>query len=187
MTEVPNHAGTGTGAPAERRANRYIDKLQVPVRLAQPGLDPRDGFLMLAPRIGSEDRIESLLELLNSRRTVIPFITEVDHSVLLINRTSIDWIAVRPSTPPGCILPPGVEWNQSERAELLFADRRRVEVSIAWYAENSGHRLSDFLNACDSFVASLAGFGLLIWNKNRVLEWRILGPGSRARDGRTGA
>lgn len=168
-----NHEEAGAG-PNMDPASLHIEKVQVPVRLAQPNLDPRDGFLMLLPRLGAEARIESLLELLNSRRTVIPFTTEDDGSVRLINRTSVDWIAARSSTPPDCILPPGLDWNHGERAELLFADGRRVQVEVEWYAGASGHRLSDFLNVCDTFVASRTRFGMLIWNKSRVLEWRIL-------------
>jgi hypothetical protein len=180
VAEIPEEAGEPN---ADHRASRHVEKIQVPVRLAQPSLDPRDGSLMLLPRVGAEARTESLLEHLNSRRTVIPFITEDDRSTLLVNRISIDWILASPSTPPDCLLPPGVEWNRGERAELLFADRRRVEVEVEWYAENSEQRLSDFLNMCDTFVASRTRFGMLIWNKSRVLEWRILGPPAPPRTG----
>ncbi len=170
------------GRLADREAAVYVHKMRVPARLSQPNLDPRDGCFLLDPRegwfvlyphVGGEPRAESLLELLNSRRSVIPFILTGDASVLLLNRTNIDWVAVSPKVPPELIFPPGLEPNRTQRVELRFIDESRVEATIEWRAQPGQERLSDYLNACDAFVASRAGFGTLIWNKERIREARI--------------
>jgi hypothetical protein len=153
----------------------YVAKLQVPVRLSQPQLAPRDGHFLLFPQHGNESRPESLLELLNSGRTVIPFILAGDHTVLLLTRLNVDWVAVGSNVDPALVFPPGLEHNRSERVELRFIDESRVDAHVEWYVGAGGNRLSDFLNTCDAFVASRTGFGTLIWNKHRIRETRILG------------
>jgi hypothetical protein len=145
----------------------------VPVRLSQPNLDPRDGWFMLFPHVGVEKRSESLLELLNSRRSVIPFIVAGDASVLLLTRINIDWVAVGPNVDPALVYPSGLSRNTRQRLELRFIDESRVDAEIEWYSESGQERPSDFLNVCDTFVAARTGFGTLIWNKTRLREARI--------------
>jgi len=152
----------------------YVEKVQVPVRLSQPVLQPRDGHFLLFPARGSERRSESLLELLNSRRAFIPFIVAADAAVLLVTRRNIDWVAVGPSVIPSLILPLGFEPNRSQLAELRFADDTHVEATVEWYATDDGARLSDYLNSCDEFVASRTRLGTVIWNKHRIHEIRVL-------------
>ncbi len=154
--------------------SHYLHKLSVPARLSQPLLAPRDGNFLLFPHQGTEARPESLLELLNSRRSVIPFILAGDKTVLLLTRVNIDWVALSPSVDPALVLPAKLERNHGQRVELRFIDESRVEAVVEWYAEAGGDRLSDYLNICDTFVASRTGFGTLIWNRQRIRETRIL-------------
>lgn len=166
------------------RSERYVEKVRVPVRLSQPNLDPRDGCFLLFPQVGNEQRTESLLELLNSFRNVIPFILTGDDSVLLLTRTNIDWVAVSPAVDRKLILP-SIEWTESQRVELRFLDERRVDAEVQWFSHVHQDRLSDFLNVCDTFVPAQTGFGTLIWNKDRLREARIL-PSAAQRFGETG-
>jgi hypothetical protein len=148
----------------------HVPKIGVPARLSQPNLAPRDGCFQLFPKTGPTQRPESLLELLNSRRCVIPFILAGDASMLLLTRSNIDWVAVGPQVEAELVLPPGLEHNCAQQVELRFVDESRVDATIEWFTETGQERLSDFLNACDTFVASRAGFGTLIWNKERIRE-----------------
>ena len=160
----------------------YVEKVRVPVRLAQPNLAPRDGWFLLFPCVGAEQRTESLVELLNSRRSVIPFIPSGDVSVLLLTRSNIDWVAVSPGVEPTLVFPPGLERNQGQRVGLRFLDESRVEATIDWFSERGQERLSDYLNVCDTFVVGRTGFGTLIWNKQRIREVQIASDDvSRAR------
>jgi len=95
----------------------YVQKLRVPVRLSQPNLDPREGWFLLLPRLGQENRPETILELLNTSRSVIPFIQGDDVSVLLLTRQNIDWVAVGPGVASNLVFRPtrpsrtSSEWN----------------------------------------------------------------------------
>ena len=73
---------------------QVIQKLRAPVRLSQPGETPVDGHLCLTPEINGERRPETILELLNSPRRVIPFLRDADDSVVLLTRLNVDWVVV---------------------------------------------------------------------------------------------
>jgi hypothetical protein len=157
----------------------YVRKLQVPVRLSQPNLAPRDGSFQLYPTIGKENRPETVLELLNSERSVIPFILEGDATVLLLTRMNVDWVALGPGVETRLVAPPNDPITHEQRAELRFIDESRVEAMLRWNEEQKAVRLSDFLNATEAFLAARTGFGTLIVNKARIREMRIIGDTQR--------
>jgi hypothetical protein len=151
----------------------YVQKLRVPVRLSQPNQEPRDGWFLLFPRLDREDRPESILELLNSSRSVIPFIGADDAGVTLLTRVNIDWVAVGAQVAERLIFPPAGGVTHEQRVELRFIDESRVEAVMQWQAGEKDARLSDHLNSSGDFVAARTGFGTLIVNKQRVRETRI--------------
>jgi hypothetical protein len=158
---------------------RYVEKLRVPVRLSQPSLPPREGCLLLFPDT-AHGRPECVLELLNSPRHVIPFILAGDESVLLLTRSNIDWVAVGSGVADYLVVPPDRAVTNEQRVELRFVDESRVEAVIGWGVNDESSRLSDFLNARESFFAANASFGTLIVNKLRVRESRVIhGAGRR--------
>jgi len=168
---------TGGGSAS---VSAYVQKLRAPVRLSQPNQDPRDGWLLLYPQVEAEGRTESLVELLNSKRDVIPFIPTDDTSVLLLTRLNIDWVVVGSGVERSFVFPPGGFPTREQRAEMQFVDLRRLEVGIQWRAEGELIRLSDFLSSPVDFVTAQTGFGTLIVNKHRVREIRITHPEARA-------
>lgn len=158
------------------------EKIPVPVRLSQPKCAPLEGRFLLRPRLGRRTDPESLVELLNSRRTVLPFIVagQRDAETMLLVRFNIDWVMVDLSVDPELIFPAKLERNRGEGVELRFMDESRVVATIQWYASHKKVRLSDFLNQSDRFIASQVSHGTLIWNRDRVRAARIL-PVSRLR------
>ena len=72
----------------------HVSKLRAAVRLSQPHRDPRDGWFLLFPDFDESGRAETVLELLNSPRLVIPFIQNEDEGVRLLVRDNIDWVAI---------------------------------------------------------------------------------------------
>ena len=160
--------------------SKHVQKVRVPVRLSQPNLDPRDGSFLLLPRLESEDRPETIVDLLNSSLTVIPFIVGEDDAVLLVMRANIDWVAVGDGVPPALIHPPGARGHRQQRVQLRFVDESRVDAVIEWSDEHGGVRLSDFLNSGDPFVAVRTGFGTLLVNKLRIRETLIVSEASSA-------
>lgn len=153
----------------------FVQKLRVPVRVSQPQSQPRDGSLLLFPHIGRGTRPETLLELLNSPRTVIPFVPAQDDEVLLLSRRNIDWVAVSEDVPAELVVPPGPSPTHEHGAELRFLDESRVEVRVRWNSPDSTVRISDHLNAHAEFIIVEAGFGVLIVNARRIRETRLIG------------
>lgn len=151
----------------------HVDKLRILARLAQPNLTPRDGYFLLFPTIGKEGRAESLFELLNSSRAVIPFLLKEDRSVLLLTRLNIDWVSVSNVTRNLLLFPPNHLGGRQQAVELRFVDESRVEAVVMWQPRNEGERLSDVLNRPEVFVATQTSFGALLVNKNRIREMRV--------------
>ena len=162
--------------------SKHVQKVRVPVRLSQPNLDPRDGWFLLLPRLEREDRPETIVDLLNSSLSVIPFIVGEDDAVLLVMRANIDWVAVGDGVSPTLIHPPGARVHHQQRVQLRFIDESRVDAIIEWRDDHGGVRLSDFLNSGDPFVAARTGFGTLLVNKLRIREARIVAGASAASD-----
>ncbi len=164
-----------------------IPKLRAAVRLSQPRLDPRDGWVLLFPDVDDSGRAETVLELLNSDRLVVPFLHREDSSVLLLVRENVDWVAVGANVPNELVFPPDWKSDLSDRVELVFVDDRRIEATIRWGGAETGTRLSDFLGSQDLFIVAEAGFGTLIVNKRRLREIRIVStspsPLASARNG----
>lgn len=152
----------------------HVSKLRAAVRLSQPDHDPRDGWFLLFPDFDDSGRPETVLELLNSSRLVIPFIQNEDESVRLLVRDNIDWVAIAAGVESRLVFPPDRQAEQQQRVELCFLDERRIEATIRWGDGVSGIRLSDFLDSRDPFVAADAGFGTLMVNKRRIREVRIV-------------
>lgn len=161
-----------------------IPKLRAAVRLSQPRHDPRDGWFLLFPDVGDSGRAETVLELLNSARLVIPFLEREDQTVLLLVRKNIDWVAIGADVEPRLVFPPGRQTAFHQRVEIGFVDERRVEATIRWGDAAQKTRLSDFLDSPDAFFAVEASFGTLMVNKRRIREIRIVeGNGAHAPPG----
>lgn len=165
--------------------DRVVSKLWVAVRLAQPQLVPRDGWLQLFPNLDSFDRPETVLELLNSPRLVVPFLRKEDEAVVLLVRENIDWVAIGPSEAQHLVVPPDAKAAHQQRVELGFLDDRRITATVRWGDFATRERLSDFLNAPAQFIAAEAAFGTLIVNKRRLREFRILDAGHTASEAAT--
>ena len=160
----------------------HVSKLRAAVRLSQPHRDPRDGWFLLFPDFDESGRAETVLELLNSPRLVIPFIQNEDEGVRLLVRDNIDWVAIAAGVDAGLVFPPDRQAAQQQRVELCFLDERKLEATIRWGDGTSGVRLSDFLDSRDPFVAADAGFGTLMVNKRRIREVRIVEGNSSPHD-----
>lgn len=161
--------------------DKVVSKLWVAVRLAQAQLVPRDGWFQLFPDHAALGRPETVLELLNSPRFVIPFLRREDEAVVLLVRENIDWVAIGPGAEPHLILPPDGRTALQQRVDLAFLEDRRITATVRWGDYLAKERLSDHLNGPEQFIAAEAAFGTLIVNKRRLREVRILDP-----DGSTG-
>lgn len=153
---------------------RVVEKRPVPVRLSQSGQSPLDGDLMLFPAVGPDERPETLLELLNGTRQVIPFIQSEDGQVVLVVRPNIGWVAVRREANPRLLFPPSYRVTHVQPVQLYFTDENRIEAAIEWDQSNPHHRLSDHLNDSTDFFPVRASFGLVFINRQRLRQLRII-------------
>ncbi len=151
-----------------------VPKLRAGVRLGQPLHDPRDGWLLLFPVLDGAGRPETVFDLLNSTRQVIPFLQRENDDVLLLVRDNIDWVAIDNHVESKLIFPPGRLAGLEQRVELRFVDERKIAATISWGDPATPTRLSDFLGSPDPFVAAEARFGTLLVNKRRLREIRIV-------------
>lgn len=152
----------------------YIPKIRAAVRLSQQQRAPRDGWFLLYPDVRDAGRPETVLELLNSARLVIPFLQQEDNRVLLLVRENIDWVAVGAGTSDDLVFPPGRRVGLSQRVELAFIGEQKIAATIHWTDVKPTMRLSDFLDSQDPFVAAETGFGQLLVNKRRIREVHIV-------------
>lgn len=148
--------------------NKHIEKKRATVRVCLAGGDDLDGFFMLAPRAEHRDGAETILELLNSGKRVIPLILSDDDSVFLVTRTRIDWVAAGPGVDPGLVCPPTYLVSREERVEIQFGDGRAIEGMVQMEVEDGFARVSDFLNLADDFFPMETRFGTVVVNKNRM-------------------
>lgn len=152
----------------------YVKKISVPARVSQPNLQPRDGNFLLFPLIHSGDRPETLLELLNSRRTVIPFILAETSEVLLLTRLNIDWVVIHGAADPSLLFPAPRRATREQRVDLRLLDETHVNAIVQWNSPKNDVRLSDFLNEDTTFIAARTDFGTLLINKFRVRETQVI-------------
>jgi hypothetical protein len=149
-----------------------IQKLRAPVRLSQPGESPHDGFLCLLPELDGR-RPETILELLNSSRRVIPFLRPADDSVVLLTRLNIDWVVVGAQVDPAWVMPRRFPGTREQSVQLHFLDGRSMEGDVRWHSPGADIRLSDFLNDPADFYPLATRVGTLMVNKSRVRETRV--------------
>lgn len=150
-----------------------IQKLRAPVRLSQPGDSPLDGYFCLLPDVHGPGVPETILELLNSSRRVIPFFRIADDNVVLFTRLNIDWVMPGAQVDPGWVMPRRVHATREQNVHLQFFDGREMEGAVRWTSPGADIRLSDFLNDAADFYPLVTRVGILMVNKNRVRETRV--------------
>lgn len=153
---------------------QVIQKLRAPVRLSQPGETPVDGYLCLMPEIDGEHRPETILELLNAPRRVIPFLRDADDSVVLLTRLNIDWVVVGNQVLQDWVMPKRSPAMREQKVRLHFVDGGMMEGHVRWSSPAADIRLSDYLNDAADFYPLVTRLGILMVNKNRVREARVI-------------
>jgi hypothetical protein len=151
-----------------------IQKLRAPVRLSQPGESPLDGYFCLLPDIDGRGSPETILELLNSSRRVIPFFRIADDNFVLFTRLNIDWVMPGAQVDSNWVMPRRVHATREQRVHLQFFDGREMEGDARWTSPGADIRLSDFLNDPADFYPLVTRMGILMVNKNRVRETRVV-------------
>ena len=149
------------------------------MRVSFAGGDPADGYLCLAPHSELHEGRETMLELLNSDKRVVPFLCQ-DGEVVLLTLRHVDWVLAGPGVDLSAVFPPTYIVAREERVELCFADGRCMDGKIQMEVTEDFTRASDFLNAGARFYPIRTRLGLMLVNKDRVSETRLAEARERA-------
>lgn len=165
----------------------HVDKLRALVRVSYFGNEPVDGFYHLSPRAAFHAGPETVLELLNSKLRVIPFLASGDDAVRLLTRLNIDWVMAGAHVDESLVCPPEFTGRLGEVVQVSFQDERRIEGTLRVESSQQQLRASDFLNLSDDYYPLDTRVGILLVNKSRVRETRIRAARAAAAAGATEA
>jgi hypothetical protein len=158
---------------------QFIEKIRIPVQVAQPAEEPVSGYLSLAPRAQYHDGPETLLELLNTPRRVLPFVSQQGESTRLLHREAIEWVMAGPDAPAGLVAPHTFRVTREERVQVCFRDGRSVEGVLRMELPDDLNRASDFLNTPEDFFPLTSGVRTLLISKAAVREVRLFSESPR--------
>jgi hypothetical protein len=151
---------------------RYVEKIRVRARVARLGDEPVEGFFSLAPLSPWRAGPETILELVNADRRVIPFLRAPDEATLLLTRLAIDWIETGPDVDIDLVRPRTYRVTREERVEIRLTDDTRLEGLVQMELPDELNRLSDFLNCVEDFFPLLSRGRTLLVNKSKLRETR---------------
>ncbi len=146
----------------------YVEKIRVPVRVAQGGAPPIEGSLALGPQAEFHAGPETVLERLNAVSRVIPLQRAEDERTLLLNRGDIDWVAADPAVAASLVCPPTYQVTHQESVELRLVGGATLAGQVQIELPEHLNRASDFMNGPEDFFPLLTPFGVLLVNKQRV-------------------
>jgi hypothetical protein len=120
------------------------------------------GSLFLAPAHPYHEGPETLLELLNSRVRVLPFIHAEDGGTIMIARTAITWVQPDPVVDNALVRREGIMISREEEVEVELVDGYFARGLIQMELPEDYTRLSDFLNGDDEFFPLLLEEGTAV-------------------------
>ena len=155
--------------------SEYIEKHRASVRLSLPHQDPIAGELALHPNSQLRDGPQTLLELLNSSRRLLPFVLQ-NGDTLLVTRLNIHFVMVGPVVPQELIAPPSFVVDREEQVHVTFADGYNLAGKIQIELPGHLNRTSDFLNGPDDFFVLRTRAGVVLVNKLCMRDMRVTAP-----------
>lgn len=157
----------------------YVEKIRVPVRVGQAGMEPMDGYLSLGPQAEFHAGPETILERLNVVIRVVPFRRAEDERTLLLNRDEIEWVAAAPGVERELICPPNYQVTNQEHAVLRMMNGAILEGEVQMELPDHLNRASDFINGVEDFFPLMTPEGILLVSKLRVSCFELPAPSPR--------
>jgi hypothetical protein len=152
----------------------YVLKRRTTVRVSHAGNDPLEGQFCLTVDSAELRRAETLLDLLNSQRRMVPFIRTGDRRVSLLTRANIDWVMADEDAPRELVYPPHFALGFEESVRVGFLDGREIEGTLQVELSPTQSRVSDFMNGTVDFFPVVTRLGTLLANKGRVREMLLI-------------
>ena len=161
----------------------YVVKRRTAVRVSQLGGENLDGLFCLALESPELHRPETILDLLNSSRRMVPFVRMGDRRISLLSRLNIPWVLATSEVARELIYPPHYVVAYEELVQVHFNDGGVIEGNLQVELTGERVRASDFLNSPGEFFPMLTRMGTLLANKSGVRETVLVN--SRASAERT--
>ena len=152
---------------------RYVGKLLVPGRIVQRGGEPIVGSVSVAERAELRPGPETLLEVLNTPRRVIPLLRENDHAIVLLNRLGIEYVEPDPSVEASLVRPANYRVTREERVEVRFLGGHGIEGRLEMELPEHINRASDYMNGPEDFFPLVTRNLTILVNKSRVSGTRV--------------
>jgi hypothetical protein len=147
----------------------YIEKLRVTIGVSRSGEPDIEGRFSLSPLSEFHSGPETLLELLNAPRRVIPFQRQ-DGITLLLARHDIQWVYAGPDVPPELIRSSGFRCTREERVRVRLCGGEELEGLLQMQLADPVDRASDYLNGPDDFFPLTARDGVYLIQKHHARE-----------------
>jgi hypothetical protein len=150
----------------------YVEKIRVPVQIAQLANEPLAGFLALAPRAQFHDGPETLLELMNAPRRVIP-VQLPDGETSLLQRDAIEWVTTDSGEAEHLVMPRNFLVTREEAVRVCLRNGQSIDGILRMELPEHLNRASDFLNASEDFFPLTRDTHTLLIHKSAVREVRL--------------
>src|SRR5213592_1271236 len=129
----------------------YIEKIRVAVRVSRPGEPLMEGTCSLSPGSPVHEGPETLLELLNTPITMLPFRRDADDATLLLSRTDLQWVVAGPGVAPELVRPASYCFTREERVSVRMRSGEAIEGMLQMELPENFNRASDYLNGPEPF------------------------------------
>jgi len=151
----------------------YIEKIRVTVRVSRPGEPIMEGIFSLSPTSEFHGGPETLLELLNSPVTMLPFQRLSDDATLLLCRMDLQWVMAGPGVAPELLRPGTYRYTREERVRVRLRGGDELEGLLQMELPELMNRASDYMNGPEPFFPLTTRQGIFLIQKASARELRL--------------
>ena len=151
----------------------YIEKIRVTVRVSRPGEPVLEGSLSLSPYSEFHSGPETLLELLNSSATMLPFHRLADDAILLLSRLDLQWVMAGPGVAPELLRPRTFRYTREERVRVRLRSGDELEGLLQMEMPEGMNRASDYMNGPETFFPLTTRQGVFLIQKASARELQL--------------
>jgi hypothetical protein len=147
----------------------YIEKMRITIGVSRAGEPDIEGCFSLSPLSEHHSGAETLLEFLNERRRVLPFLRQ-DGVVMLLARHDVQWVFAGPNVPAELVRPRSFRFTREERVRVRLCGGEELEGLLQMELPDPVNRASDYLNGPDDFFPLTARDGIYLVQKHHARE-----------------
>lgn len=157
----------------------YVEKIRIPVRVAESGRPQAVGFFCLSPAANWHEGPETLHDLLNAELRVLPFHRHEDGAMLLLTRLNIAHVTVSSDVEPQFVRSRLIAVTREEHVMVELDDGTKLEGNMLVELPEHLNRASDYLNLPEDFFPLVTRQGAIFVNKGKVRITRVFAKSPR--------